>query len=71
VDKLMMKESVVIGDQVATKGTIVMVKVSGRTGMIQLIGRCGLVSISGPASRPFAPSELEVIRKEESDTDDS
>lgn len=64
-----MKESVVIGDQIATRGTVVKVLSSGEVGSIGQIGRCGLVSIIGPFIRAYDPSELEVVIQEDNNRD--
>jgi hypothetical protein len=64
-----MKEGVVIEDQIVTTGTVVMVKANGSIGKILKIGRCGLVALDGPLTRPYAPSELQVIRKGDEETD--
>jgi hypothetical protein len=66
-----MKEGVVIEDQIVTTGTVVMVKASGNIGKIIKIGRCGLVALDGPLTRPYAPSELRVIRKGSEERDAS
>jgi hypothetical protein len=65
------QHNVIIGGELAGKGSEVRIKSNGQEGTIQDIGRCGLVALRIPGnpilgSRAYAPGELELvqIRKE-------